>query len=261
MQKLPEITLCPSFWAGFKRAEAGVDDHHVKRNARIAQRALTEEAGATLIELLVVSVMMVLVVWAALTLLITSSRDQNRDQAYAQEVADTTTSVARLAHDLRQATKILAASPNSIEFLMPVGGSAAVYDVRYTCAAQDSRGAGYTRCARVQSTVPAALPTVAATAHSGDIVHVSNGTIATYCTANGSGPSGSVFFFQNAATPDTTVGAPACDESYVERVSLNPTYIGLKIVVAAAGDVVRQAALKHSTVLQDGAYVRNLDLP
>jgi Tfp pilus assembly protein PilW len=226
-----------------------------------AVRLLEGQAGVTLVELLVVTSMMVLVVWASLTLLVTSSRDQHRDQAYAEEISSTTAALARLAHDLRQATKIVSASPNSIEFLMPVSGSTAVYDIKYTCTASDTRGAGYTRCARVRSVYPAPLPAVPATAASADIVHVSNGSIATYCTSNGSGPSGSVFFYQNAVTPDTTPGATACDESYVDRISLNPTYIGLRVVVPAAGDVVRQAALTHSTVLQDGAYMRNLDVP
>ena len=233
----------------------------MRKPCAAAVRLLEGQAGVTLVELLVVTSMMVLVVWAAMTLLITSSRDQSRDQAYAQEISSTTSAMARLAHDLRQATKVVSASPNSIEFLMPVSGSTAVYDIKYSCTATDTRGAGYTRCARVQSTYPAPLPQVGSTAGSADIVHVSNGAISTYCTANGSAPSGSVFFFQNAVTPDTTPGAAACDESYVARIALNPTYVGLRVVVPAAGDVVRLAALTHSTVLQDGAYMRNLDVP
>lgn len=224
-------------------------------------RLLEGQAGVTLVELLVVTSMMVLVVWASMTLLVTSSRDQHRDQAYAEEISATTAALARLTHDLRQATKIVSAGPNSIEFLMPVSNSTAVDDVKYDCTATDRRGTGYTRCARVQAIYPATLPQVGTTTGSADIVHVSNGSISTYCNATGSAASGSVFFYENADTPDTTPGATTCDESYVARVALDPTYIGVRIVVPAAGDVVRLAALTHSTVLQDGAYMRNLDVP
>jgi type II secretory pathway pseudopilin PulG len=236
----------------------------MRRLLSCAIRRAREDAGVMLVELLVVISMLALVVGATLAMLQTTTAAQNRDQAYAQEITTSTASLARLAHDLRQSTQIVSAGPNSVEFYMPatVSDTTVVYDIKYVCTAADSRGVGFTRCARLQSTYPATLPSIPATASSTDIVHVTNGNIATYCTSNGAAPSGSVFFYQNAAIADTNPSPPPCDESYVARVALSPTYVQLRIAVPASGDLASAAhAMTHTTVLQNGVYMRNLDNP
>ena len=155
------------------------------------RRIFGDQRGLTVIELLVAMVMCLAVSGAAFSALETGTRAQLRDQAYADEVTTAQTGIARLLHDLRQATTILDAQPNRIEFLMPVQGSSpqVTLDVRYDCGASDSR-TGFTRCARVQATQGTTLPAIGAAAQSTDIEHVANGTIATYCNGAGSGAVG-----------------------------------------------------------------------
>jgi hypothetical protein len=237
---------------------------YMRRFLSRAIRRAREDAGVMLVELLVVSSMLALVVGATLAMLQTTSAAQNRDQAYAQEITKSTAALARLTHDLRQATQIVSAGPNSIEFYMAatVSNATVIYDIKYVCTAADSRGAGFTRCARLQSTYPAALPSVPATTGSTDIVHVMNGSLATYCATSGTAPSGSVFFYQNAAIADTNPSPPVCDESYVARVALSPTYVQVRIAVPASGDLATALhPMTHTTVLQNGVYMRNLDNP
>ncbi len=158
------------------------------------------------------------VVAASFAFLITGTREQQRDQAFGQEVASTQTALARFTHDLRSATKIISAGPNAIEFLLR-DASGVNYDIRYDCSAADSLGGSFRRCARLQSLYPAALPAVPASAGSLDIQHVANGSIAAYCNGTGTLSAGSVFFYADPAVPDTTPTPPACDESYEDTIA------------------------------------------
>ena len=167
--------------------------------------------------------MCVIVCGAAFSALESVSRAQVRDQAYANEVTAAQTAMSRLLHDLRQATTLLDAQPNRIEFLMPsaqvIAGARTLVtlDIRYDCTATDSR-TGYTRCARTQATSGTGLPGAAATAASGDIEHVANGSITTYCAGNGAAQAGSVFFYSNPTTANLDSSPPSCDENYENLV-------------------------------------------
>jgi type II secretory pathway pseudopilin PulG len=223
---------------------------------RLVTRLLRNETGTTLIELLVVSSLLVVIVGATMAFLEFGTRTQQRDQAFGQEITATQAALARLSHDLRQATRIVAASPNSVEFYLPAPASV-TYDVRYDCTQADTLGTGYNRCARLQSTYPAALPIPSATPGSLDIQHVQNGGIVTYCKVDGSATSGSVFYFQDPNNADTNPSPPACDETYQLTVAgTNPPYVQVTAKVPASGDQVK-GGLTHSTELTTGAFIQN----
>ncbi len=228
------------------------------------RRRLAGERGFSLIELLVAMVIAIPVVTATFYALEQGTRAQLRDQSFADEVTSTQVSVARMLRDIRQATTLLDAQPNRIEFLMPqwqtVNGvtSQITLDVRYVCTVADSR-AGYTRCARTQATSGNLLPSPSASAGPADIQHVINGPISQYCKADGSGPSGSVFFYSNANTANTDSSPPACDENYENLVAQRPDYVQVLIRVPASGSQT-SGGLTHQTVLNGGAYLRNWNL-
>ena len=223
------------------------------------------EQGFTLIELLVVLVMMIVVLTATLTALGSVTTTQTRDQAYAQEVTATQTALARLVHDLREATQILLVSPSKLEFQLSVNGVNGIttYNVLYDCTAADSLGTGYTRCARTQATAPATPPTAGAVAGSLDIQHIYNNAAhgySTFCKSDGSATSGSVFFVSNSNIPNTDGSNLACDEAYEDEIAgLDaPTYVQVQVEVPASGSLVR-GGLTHLTVLSTGAFLPNLD--
>jgi type II secretory pathway component PulJ len=62
------------------------------------------ERGYTLIEMVVAMAIVIPITFATFALLEAATRSQARDQSYAQEVTSTQTALARLTHDLRQAT-------------------------------------------------------------------------------------------------------------------------------------------------------------
>jgi type II secretory pathway pseudopilin PulG len=219
------------------------------------------EQGFTLIELLVVLVMMIVVLTATLTALGSVTTTQTRDQAYAQEVTATQTALARLVHDLREATQILLVTPSKLEFTLSVNGTA--YDVLYDCTAADSLGTGYTRCARTQATAPTTPPAAGAVARSMDIQHIYNNAThgySTFCKSDGSAQSGSVFFVSNSNIPNTDGSNLACDEAYEDEIAglAAPTYVQVQVEVPASGSLVR-GGLTHLTVLSTGAFLPNLD--
>jgi type II secretory pathway pseudopilin PulG len=239
-----ERTTCPQPGAGRGRWDGAASEH-----------------GFTLIELLVVLVMMIVVLTATLTVLGSVTTTQTRDQAYAQEVMATQTALARLVHDLREASQILLVSPSKLEFQLLVNGT--TYNVLYDCTAADSLGTGYTRCARTQATAPTTPPTAGSVAGSLDIQHIYNNAshgYSTFCNSGGSAPSGSVFFVSNSNIPNTDGSNLACDEAYEDEIAglAAPTYVHVQVEVPASGSLVR-GGLTHLTVLSTAAFLVNLD--
>lgn len=219
------------------------------------------EQGFTLIELLVVLVVMIVVLFATLAALGSATTTQTRDQAYAQEVTATQTALARLVHDLREATQVLLVTPSKLEFQLSVNGT--VYNVLYDCTPADSLGTGYTRCARTQATAPTTPPAAGSVAGSLDIQHIYNNAAhgySTFCKSDGSAPSGSVFFVSNSNIPNTDGSNLACDEAYEDEIAglAAPTYVQIQVEVPASGDLV-SGGLNHLTVLSTGAFLPNLD--
>lgn len=229
---------------------------HRGRSACPSPRA---EDGFGLVELLVVIVMMVIIVGATLATIEAATRTETRDQNYAQEVTNSQTALARLVHDLRQAISFQLISPNVIQFQLQANGT--TYNVQYDCRAADSLGSPYTRCARTQAVAPATPPAAPATAGSLDIQHVANGGITTFCSSDGSGPSGSVFWVANPTIANTDGSSLACDEAYETEIGPQlrlPTFIQVLVRVPASGDQVK-GGLTHLTVLKSGAFLPNSD--
>lgn len=216
-----------------------------------------------LIELLVAIVMLVLVVGATLTALDVGTRTQNRDQAYAQEVASAQAALARLVHDLRGATSFVAVGPGQLQFQIVQNGT--TYNIRYDCTAPDTLGSPYTRCAQTQAVAPTPAPPAGSTPGSLDIQHVWNNptnttngaNYATFCNSTGSAPSGGVFFVSNPNTPNTG-STLACDEAYENTVAALPTYIQVQVQLPASGDLT-SGGLTHLVVLSNGTYLPNSD--
>lgn len=226
--------------------------------ARPRVRLIHDQRGTTLIELLLVLTMLGVAVGATFAFLITSTREQGRDQAFGQEVASTQAALTRFTHDLRSAIKIVSAAPNEIEFLLR-DASGVTNDIAYDCSRPDSLGGGFRRCARRQSVYPTALPPPSSSSGALDIQHVANGSIANYCNAAGTLPSGSAFFFSDPAVPNTNVSPPACDENYEGTIaSLAPPYVQVTIMVPASGDLIN-GGLTHTTTFATAVYLRNQD--
>jgi Tfp pilus assembly protein PilW len=242
----------------------------VKRHRRIcaAGSPASRQCGFTLIELLIVMLGFIIVITATTNILLSSATTARRDQSYAQEVASAQGALARLVHDLRQATSFpVPVLPGVIEFQEQVGGT--TYNVKYDCTATDSLGSPYRRCARTQAIAPAAPPAAGSSAAPDDIQHVWNNPANTtdvpsghdysaFCTTTGSASSGSVFFVGNPNTANTDGSTLACDETYEGVVSQAPDYVQVRVQIPAAGDQVT-GGLRHMIVLQDGTYLPNLD--
>ncbi|HWF55433.1 MAG TPA: prepilin-type N-terminal cleavage/methylation domain-containing protein [Solirubrobacteraceae bacterium] len=227
---------------------------HTRRTALLGQ------AGYTLIELLVAMAIGLVILTAVLTALLTVTNNQSQDAAYAEQISSTQTTFWRLLHDLRQATAFVSLTPNSVVFQMVISGT--TYNVFYNCAAIDSLGSPYTRCARTQALAPALPAAAGSAAGSTDIQHVANGSIATFCTTDGSAQSGSVFFPSNANVPDTDGSTAACDEAYereLASLSGGPDYMQVKVKVPISGGL-KSSALTGKSVLQSGVFLPNLDV-
>jgi|GEM_PF-3103341 len=236
------------------------------------------ERGFTLIELLVGMSLTLVIVGAASFALGATSRTQRRDQAYREEIQSAQVALARLVHDLREATSFVLTpggaptplQPGVLEFQMPNPAQPGTYlNVEYNCNAPDSLGPPYTRCARTQAVAPSLPPAAGSTPGPEDLLHVWNNptntsdltsgyNYAAFCNTSATGPSGSVFFPQNPNIVNTDSSPPACDSSYELQVANDPDYIQVRIDVPAGGGLTWNA-LKHHIVLQDGAYLQNID--
>ena len=211
-----------------------------------------------MIEMLIVLSLTLVIVGATLDALGVITKTQARDQAYAQQIGATQASFARLIHDLRQVTAFRSVTPNSISFQMVEG--ATTYNVAYDCTASDSLGPGYTRCAQTQAVAPALPAAAGSTAQSLDIVHVASAP-SNFCMADGSAPSGSVFFVSNPGIANTDGSSLICDEAYerlIAGLTGGPTFVQVQVKVPAGGGQ-RLTGLSHTTVLSSGVFLPNLD--
>lgn len=204
-------------------------------------------------------VLTLFIVATTMTMMSFATKAQSRDQSYGQEVAVSQTALARLIHDLRQATAFAVVSPNVLQFQVTVAGTS--YNIMYDCTAADSLGTAYRRCARTQAVAPATPAVAGATSGALDIQHITNGTVTTFCNPLGTGSSGSVFFVSNPTIPNTDGSLLACDEAYENLIGpqlRTPTYVSVQISVPASGDLTR-GGLSHLTVLKSGTFLPNSD--
>jgi type II secretory pathway pseudopilin PulG len=177
------------------------------------------EAGFTLIEVLVVCLLTAVVIGAVMTPVVVSANNQKRDAnySYAQEAARA--GLDSMVSQIRQATSILASTPNSIEMNVNLQGTA--LQVLYECDVPQT-GTSYTECVRVQSAQGTTPPPLT----SGKVV-----------LSNLSGTTASPVF---TLYPN----------------SISPYYMTATISVPASGGAA--GGLTTTVVFSDGALMRNL---
>ncbi|HWX74040.1 MAG TPA: prepilin-type N-terminal cleavage/methylation domain-containing protein [Solirubrobacteraceae bacterium] len=188
-----------------------------------ARARLRAESGYTLIELLVACVIGVTVLSATFAVLLSSQQVQARDSEWALVLQEDRAGLARMMHDMRQATKVESAEAKtgSFAFSATIGGKS--YKVKYECGVSQP-GTTYYECQRLAAEEGKALP-AAGPAVVTDVVN-----------------SSEVFTYSPSAAEAKLVTA--------------------KIELPASGTLKQAGStgLTHKVVLEDGAFMRNLYL-
>jgi prepilin-type N-terminal cleavage/methylation domain-containing protein len=182
---------------------------------------LQSERGFTLIELLVAMTLAAVIFTALGVALVSSQSVQARDTEWALTLQQGRSGLARMTREIRQATKVEEAKANLITFLATLNGKN--WKIKYECSAAQS-GTSYDECVRYAAEAGKSLPS-----KGGSVLRdVSNGS--------------SVFTY----SPNTT----------------SPTVVSLKLELPAAGTLkqVSSKGYKNTIVLEDSAFMRNLDL-
>jgi type II secretory pathway pseudopilin PulG len=193
----------------------------------------------TLIELLVVMVMLLIVVAATLTVLQRTSRQESASQQYSAEIQDARAGLERMMRDIRGTTRVTSADSSYVRFVLQ---GTTNYVVQYECDIQQP-GTQYTECTRVQAVLGANVDPATVSLPAG-----STGIPIVLRVTNGS----SVFAYQSSSGGTVITGAAAAE---------NPTWVEATIKVPASGGLPSSlATIKHLTVLNSGAYLRNADL-
>lgn len=189
----------------------------------LARRAQSE-GGFTVVELLVVMALLLIVVGATFSLLEFGARTAARDNQFANEIAAGQSGLSRMVHEIRQASSVTATTPNSIDFLVTIGGQSR--RVFYACD-MPQPATPYRACVRLSVAAGAALPPLSTGAPI--VTRIVNGTV-----------SEPVFTFSPSA--------------------IAPTYVDARLMLPAAGELGSARGMHHNTVLDSGAYLRNLDV-
>ena len=186
---------------------------------------LAEEAGFSLIELLIVAVLSVGLLGGTFTLLESSQRIQARDTELALTLQEGRVGMARMVHEIRQASKVEEANANSIYFLATIGGKG--WKIKYDCGVAQT-GTSFHECVRY-ATEGASLPAAGASIAR----EVLNET-----AADASDP---VFTYSPSKAA--------------------PTLATVKIVLPAGGTLklAGTAGYTHHVVLEDAADIRSLN--
>lgn len=175
----------------------------------------------TLVELLVASSAAIVVLGATLALLESGQRMQARDAEWATTMQQDRAGLARMVREIRQASKVEEAKTNAIIFLATIGGKA--WKIEYECSSQQS-GTEYTQCMRLAAEEGKSLPTT--------------------------GP---------AIATDLLDGSEVFSYS---PSSGAPTMATVKLELPAKGTLKQagSSGYQHKVVLEDAAFMRNLDL-
>jgi type II secretory pathway component PulJ len=114
------------------------------RCGRIWRRGRAED-GVTLIELLVASLLALVVFGAILGALESGQQVQARDTEWALTMQEGRAGLARMAREIRQASKVEKAEAGTIEFLATIAST--VWKIRYECGVEQP-GTEYHQCVR-----------------------------------------------------------------------------------------------------------------
>jgi prepilin-type N-terminal cleavage/methylation domain-containing protein len=183
---------------------------------------LGSQHGFTLIEVLVVCLLLTVVLGAITAPLVTSQASETRDANYSYAQEKSRAGLDSMVSQVRQATAILASTPNSVEMNVNLRGTP--LQVLYECDIPQA-GTSYRECVRVQSAQGATLPPL------------SSGTVVITNLVNGTTASPVFTLYPN---------------------SISPYYMTATINVPASGG--RHGGLTSSIVFSDGALMRNLNV-
>ncbi|MGA8363212.1 MAG: hypothetical protein WB709_01685 [Solirubrobacteraceae bacterium] len=188
---------------------------------------LSSEGGFTLIELLIASALAIVVFGAVLAMLESSQQVQARDTEWALTLQEDRAGLARMVRDIRQASKVEEAKPGAILFLATIGGKS--WKIKYECNVSQS-GTEYTQCIRLAAEEGKALP--------------ATGPVIVKDVVNGT----EVFTYFKGTTPTA--------------ITSEMNVATLKIELPAKGTLKQagNSGYGHKVVLEDAAFMRNLEL-
>lgn len=183
-------------------------------------RRLRDESGVTLIELLMTMVILTVVLGMGFSLFSTGEAQAPREQSRTSAIKNAQVQLDRMTRELRQAIRMNGSSYNYVDFDVSIGGT--TRRVMYDCrvAAADAR---YRTCTRYEGPQGGAL---------------GSGVVVINRLLNGQ---------------DTAAG-----QVFNADDQLNPRYVEVRIEVPASEGSAR--GYGHKVVLDDGVYMRNLNL-
>jgi Tfp pilus assembly protein PilW len=195
------------------------------RRGRIWRRCKSEE-GFTLIELLVATLLALVVFGAILGTLESSQQVQARDTEWALTMQEGRAGLARMAREIRQASKVEKAEAGTIEFLATIAST--VWKIKYECGVEQA-GTEYHECAR--KAVEGSAGTLPST-----------GAPVVRDVLN---PAEVFKYFKGATSTATTT---------------EMTVVTLKVELPAKGTLVQanSSAYRQHVVLENAAFMRNL---
>jgi prepilin-type N-terminal cleavage/methylation domain-containing protein len=182
------------------------------------------ERGFTLIELLIAMVAGIVVISATFALLESSQQVQARDSEWALVLQEDRAGLARMVHDLREATEVVepstGAAAASIVIKATIGGTK--WQVKYECSVVQT-GTAFTECVRKAAEEGKSLPATGARVAS----DITNGS--------------SVFTYSPATRTEAKL-------------------VTAKLEIPAQGTLKQAGSTgyTHKVVLEDAAFMRNL---
>jgi type II secretory pathway pseudopilin PulG len=187
-----------------------------------AVRALDGERGQSLVEVLIAAVVTVIVLTAVGSLLVGSSRDQVKQANFDLSLSSAQDELDTMVSQLSQATNIVSAGGNSVDFDVTLAGTA--YQVFYECDIPAANG--LEKCVRQQAAVGATLPSLDTA--STVIPQISNGT-----------------------TTDPVF-------SWSSSSGISPDYVTATVRVPESDGAPSSQSLGGTIALSDGALMRNV---
>jgi type II secretory pathway pseudopilin PulG len=187
-----------------------------------------QEGGFTLIELLVASALAIVVFGAVLAMVESSQQVQARDTEWALTLQEDRAGLARMAREIRQASKVEKAEASTIELLATIGSTS--LKVTYECGVTQPETT-FHECVRSTEEGKKKTTIVRDVLNPTEVFCYSHGTKA--CTSS----------------PNAT-----------ERAEV--TVATLKIELPAKGTLKQagSSGYTHKVVLEDAAFMRNLEL-
>lgn len=198
--------------------------------------ASADESGFTVFELLVTMMVMILVMIATLNLLDSSAKQAPKDGERAHSISEAQQSLDGMVRELRQAYRIEGWTSDSVRMDVRVlrGGTHVNLTVDYSCGVENPG-----QCVRREAPAGSALP--------------ANGQVVVSRLLNyqsGLPASRRVFNFDQSTDRSNPAYAAA----------IVPTYVTVRLEVPAKGERRAAGGYRHTVVLDDGFYARNLEI-